>query len=191
MGGCGNVERKVKVAEVALRALLCGLGALAAALVATDSQTRTFFSLQKKAKFTDMKALVFLVVANGMAAGYSLLQLARCAAAMASGSRPLLNRALAWCIFSGDQALAYVTLAAVAAALQASVISMRGQPELQWMGICDLYGAFCRQAGGGIASALAAGLAAVLLAFVSAFNLFRLYGGRSGGGGAGKNGAAW
>ncbi|XP_062202730.1 CASP-like protein 2U1 [Phragmites australis] len=180
----GNVERKVKVAEVALRALLCGLGALAATLVATDSQTRMFFSLQKKAKFTDMKALVFLVVANGVAAGYSLLQAARCAVAMARGSR-LLNRALAWSIFSCDQALAYVMLAAVAAALQASVISKRGQPELQWMGICSLYGAFCRQAGGGIASAVAAGLAAVLLAFVSAFNLFRLYGG------AGKNGATW
>jgi hypothetical protein len=44
------------------------------------------------------------------------------------------------------------------------------------MGICALYGAFCRQAGAGVASAVAAGLAAVLLAFLSAFNLFRLYG---------------
>uniref|UniRef100_A0A0A8XTP7 CASP-like protein n=1 Tax=Arundo donax TaxID=35708 RepID=A0A0A8XTP7_ARUDO len=185
----GNVERKVKVAEVALRALLCALGALAAVLVATDSQTRTFFSLQKKAKFTDMKALVFLVVANGVAAGYSLLQLARCAVAMArGGGRPLLSRALAWSVFSCDQAVAYVEMAAAAAALQASVISKRGQPELQWTGVCDLYGAFCRRAGGGIASGIAAGLAAALLASVSAFNLFRLYGA---GAGAGKNGASW
>ncbi|OEL18283.1 CASP-like protein 2U1 [Dichanthelium oligosanthes] len=186
-------ERKVKVAEVSLRALLCGLAALAAALVATDSQTRTFFSFDKKATFTDMKAMVFLVVASGVAAGYSLLQAARCCVAVArgTGSTPLLSRALAWCVFSCDQALAYVLLAAVAAALQASVIAKRGQPELQWMGICGMYGAFCRQAGGGLASAVAAGLAAVLLAFLSAFNLFRLYGDKSGGAARNGGGATW
>ena len=35
-----TAERKVSVAELALRALLCGLAALAAVLVATDAQTR-------------------------------------------------------------------------------------------------------------------------------------------------------
>ncbi|CAD6267705.1 unnamed protein product [Miscanthus lutarioriparius] len=182
--GGGDAERKVKVAEVALRALLCGLGALAAALVATDTQTRTFFSLQKKASYTDMKAMVFLVAATAAAAGYSLLQLAaRCCVALlpsssgSPGGGMVPGRALAWCVFSCDQALAYVLLAAVAAALQASVVAKRGQPEMQWMAICALYGAFCRQAGAGVASAVAAGLAAALIAFLSAFNLFRLYGG--------------
>jgi uncharacterized protein (TIGR01569 family) len=127
-----------------------------------------------------------LVIVTGVAAGYSLLQ--ACAAAARAGGGPLLSRALAWCVFSCDQALAYAVLAAVAAALQASVIAKRGQAELQWMGICSMYGAFCRQAGGGIASAVAAAVAAVLLAFLSAFNLFRLYGGnKAGTAGAGGN----
>ncbi|TKW29014.1 hypothetical protein SEVIR_3G367400v4 [Setaria viridis] len=185
-------ERKVKVAEVSLRAVLCLLSALAAALVATDSQTRTFFSFQKRATFRDMKAMVLLVAVAAAAAGYSLLQVARCcvtAAQRAGGGGTLTSRALAWCVFSCDQALAYAVLAAVAAALQASVIAKRGQPELQWMGICSMYGAFCRQAGGGIASAVAAAVAAVLLAFLSAFNLFRLYGhNKTAGGGAARNG---
>ena len=56
---------------------------------------------------------------------------------------PARRRALAWCVFSCDQALAYAVLAALAAALQASVIAKRGQPELQRMGICAMYGAFC------------------------------------------------
>ncbi|KAG8048800.1 hypothetical protein GUJ93_ZPchr0009g1330 [Zizania palustris] len=176
-----GLERKVKVAEVALRFLVCGLGALAAALVATGSQTRTFFSMERKARYTDMKALVLLVAAYGAAAGYSLLQAARCAAAaMAWGSggggvMGSRSRAVAWCVFSCDQAVAYVLMAATAAALQSSQLGKRGQPELQWMAICSLYGAFCRRVGEGLASAVAAGLAAVLLAVVSAFNLFRLY----------------
>ncbi|KAG8093191.1 hypothetical protein GUJ93_ZPchr0012g21217 [Zizania palustris] len=183
-----GLERKVKVAEVALRCLVCGLGALAAALVATGSQTRTFFSLERKARYTDMKALVLLVAAQGAAAGYSLLQAARCVATMArrrgggsgSGVMGSRSRAAAWCVFSFDQAVAYVLMAATAAALQSSLLGKRGQLELQWMGICDLYGAFCRRVGEGLACAVASGLAAVLLAALSAFNLFRLYdGGKS------------
>ncbi|KAF8661138.1 hypothetical protein HU200_057247 [Digitaria exilis] len=185
-------ERKVKLAELSLRAILCVLSALAAALVATDAQTKTFFSsYQKKATFRDMKAMVFLVFATAAAAAYSLLQAARCCV---TAARPptARSRALAWCVFSCDQALAYVVLAALAAALQASVIAKRGQPELQWMEICGMYGAFCRQAGGGIASAVGAALAAALLAFVSAFNVFRLYGGdKSGGAARNGGGATW
>jgi len=129
----------------------------------------------------------FLVVVTGVAAGYSLLQAARCCCCCGGLQPPARRRALAWCVFSCDQALAYAVLAALAAALQASVIAKRGQPELQWMGICAMYGAFCRQAGAGLASAVAAGLAAVLVAFISAFNLFRLYGSKTGGGA----GATW
>ncbi|KAF8783985.1 hypothetical protein HU200_000081 [Digitaria exilis] len=191
-------ERKVKVAELSLRAILCVLSALAAALVATDTQTKTFFSsYQKKATFRDMKAMVFLVFATAVAAAYSLLQAARCCVTAARGVSPTTattkrSRAMAWCVFSCDQALAYVVLAALAAALQASVIAKRGQPELQWMEICGMYGAFCRQAGGGIASAVGAALAAALLAFVSAFNVFRLYGGdKSGGAARNGGGATW
>ncbi|PNT62645.1 CASP-like protein 2B1 [Brachypodium distachyon] len=188
-------ERKAKLWELALRCLICLLGTLAAALVATDSQTRTFFSLEKKARYTDMKALVLLVAANGAAAAYSLLQAFRCAVSIArGGSGSSSSKVVAWSVFSGDQLLAYATLAATAAAAQASAIGKKGQPELQWMGICDLYGAFCRQVGGGIACAVGAGVAAVVLAPVSAFNLFRLYGGGGGkgyGGDARNGGATW
>ncbi|KAF0888241.1 hypothetical protein E2562_013695 [Oryza meyeriana var. granulata] len=195
-----GLERKVKVAEVALRCLVCGLAALAAALVGTGSQTRTFFSLEKKARFTDMKALVFLVAAHAAAAGNSLLQLARCAAAAAMAARGSGNgggssgreAAVAWSVFSCDQAVAYVLMAVTAAALQSSVLGKRGQPQLQWMPICGLYGAFCRRVGEGLASAVAAGLASVLLAAVSAFNLFRLYGGRGKrSSGAGNGATTW
>uniref|UniRef100_A0A0E0MMY2 CASP-like protein n=1 Tax=Oryza punctata TaxID=4537 RepID=A0A0E0MMY2_ORYPU len=191
-----GLERRVKVAEVALRCMVCALAALAAALVGTGSQTRTFFSLEKEARFTDMKALVLLVAAHGAAAVYSLLQLVRCAAAAAFMSAASQSgggaAAVAWSVFSCDQAVAYVLMAATAAALQSSVVGKRGQPELQWMPICGLYGAFCRRVGEGLASAVAAGLAAVLLAAVSAFNLFRLYGGgRKSSAVAGNGAATW
>lgn len=44
----------------------------------------------------------FLVVANGIAAVYSLLQSVRCVMGSMKGD-VLLNKSLAWAIFSGDQ----------------------------------------------------------------------------------------
>lgn len=44
----------------------------------------------------------FLVVANGLAVGYSLIQGLRCGVSMIKGS-VLFNKPLAWAIFSGDQ----------------------------------------------------------------------------------------
>lgn len=84
------------------------------------------------------------------------------------------------------QAMAYVTVAAVAAAAQSAVIAKLGQPELQWMKICNMYGKFCNQVGEGIASAFVVSLSMVGLSCISAFSLFRLYGGNKN-----KNSAGW
>lgn len=52
------VDRRVRVAELVLRCLICGLSVVAAVLVATDTQVKEIFSIKKKARFMDMKALV-------------------------------------------------------------------------------------------------------------------------------------
>ncbi|KAJ9180827.1 hypothetical protein P3X46_009029 [Hevea brasiliensis] len=95
------IDRRMRIAELVLRCLICGLGVLAV-LVGADTQVKEIFSIQKKAKFTDMKALVFLVITNAIAAAYSFLQGARCLVGMIGGS-VLFSRLLAWAIFSGDQ----------------------------------------------------------------------------------------
>ncbi|XP_022893584.1 CASP-like protein 2B1 [Olea europaea var. sylvestris] len=179
------IDRRVRVAELSLRCLVCGLAILAAVLIGTDSQVKVIFTIQKKAKFTDMKALVFLVIASGLAAAYSVIQVLRCVLSMIRGS-VLFNKPLAWVIFSGDQIMAYLTLSAVAAAAQSAVFSKMGQSELQWIKVCNWYGKFCNQIGEGIASAVIASLGMVLLSAISAFSLFRLYGGNRG-----KSGASW
>lgn len=173
------VDRKVRIAELVLRCLICGFGVLAAVLIGSDTQTKEIFSIKKTAKFTDMKALVFLVVASGLAAAYSLVQVLRCVVSMVRGS-VLFNKPLAWVIFSGDQLMAYLMLAAVAAAAQSSVFAKFGEPELQWMKICTMYGKFCNQVGEGVASAVFASISMVLLSGISGFSLFRLYGGNKG-----------
>ncbi|KAJ6756772.1 NITRATE FORMATE IRON DEHYDROGENASE [Salix purpurea] len=150
------IDRRVRLAELVLRCLICCLGVLAAVLVGTDTQVKEIFSIQKKARFTDMKALVFLVAANEVLC---------------------LADPLAWVIFSGDQMMAYLTVSAVAAAAQSAAFAKLGQPDLQWMKICNMYGEFCNQVGEGIASATLVSASMVVLSCISAFSLFRLYGG--------------
>ena len=51
-------DKRVRVVELVLRFVICGLGVLAAVLVGTDTEVKYIFSIRKRAKFTDMKALV-------------------------------------------------------------------------------------------------------------------------------------
>ncbi|VVA30661.1 PREDICTED: CASP [Prunus dulcis] len=118
----------------------------------------------------------FLVIVNGIIAAYSLVQVLRCVVSMVRGN-VLFSKPIAWIIFSGDQVMAYVSVAAVGAAAQSAVFAKLGQSELQWMKICNMYDKFCNQVGEGIASALLVSLSTVVLSCISAFNLFRLYGG--------------
>ncbi|KAL8469196.1 hypothetical protein ACS0TY_032140 [Phlomoides rotata] len=98
------IDRRVRVAELILRCVICGLAIAAAVLIGTDTQVKEIFTIRKRAKFTDMKALVFLVIANGIAAAYSFVQILRCVVSMIKGS-VLFSKPLAWVIFSGDQVL--------------------------------------------------------------------------------------
>ena len=75
------------------------------------------------------------------------------------------------------QAIAYLTVAGLAAAAQSAAFAKLGQPELQWMKICTMYGRFCNQVGEGIGVALLASVGMVLISCISALGLFRLYGG--------------
>uniref|UniRef100_A0A1J3GYW6 CASP-like protein n=1 Tax=Noccaea caerulescens TaxID=107243 RepID=A0A1J3GYW6_NOCCA len=169
------IDRKVRLTELILRCSVCALALIAALLIATDTQVKEIFTIQKKAKYTDMKALVLLVVVNGIAAAYSLLQAVRCVVGMMKGT-VLISKPLALAIFSGDQAIAYLIVAATAAAAQSAAFAKLGQPELQWMKLCTIYGKFCNQVGEGIATALLASIGMVLISCISALSLFRLYG---------------
>ncbi|KAG4942023.1 hypothetical protein JHK85_046669 [Glycine max] len=171
------LDRRVRITELVLRCVSLGLGVVAIVLVVTDSQVKEFFSFQKKAKFTDMKALVFLVVANGLTVGYSLIQGLRCVVSMVRGN-VLFSKPLAWLIFSGDQVPAYYIslFSLVWFVSRSGVLGRTGQAELQWMKVCNMYGKFCNQMGEGIASAFVVSLSMVVLSCISAFSLFRLYG---------------
>ena len=52
------LDKRVRLAELILRCLICALAVVSAVLIGTDTQVKEFFTIKKRAKFTDMKALV-------------------------------------------------------------------------------------------------------------------------------------
>ncbi|KAF8720672.1 hypothetical protein HU200_023573 [Digitaria exilis] len=183
-----HTERRLRAAEVALRLAVCGFALLAAVLLGVARETHDFFGLfVKVARYTDMPSLVILVITNGVAASYSLLQGGRCVVSTVRG-RAIASRPLACAVFLCDQArqrlfvslivymqvMAYVALSALAGALVAAMIGKFGLAEFGWMKTADFYKKFSMQVTGAILAALVAVVAMVAVSALSAFNLFRL-----------------
>ncbi|KAL0407200.1 UNVERIFIED_CONTAM: CASP-like protein 2B1 [Sesamum latifolium] len=166
------IDRRVRVAELVLRGVISGLAILSALLIGTDTQVKEIFSIQKKAKFTDMKALVFLVIANGLAAAYSLVQLLRCILSMIRGS-VLFNKPLAWAIFSGNGLLDVGSSGRCSTVGSVSQVGAGGAAmDEDLRHVCEIL----QPSREGIASALFVSLSFVVVSAISAFSLFRLYG---------------
>ncbi|XP_047337360.1 CASP-like protein 2B1 [Impatiens glandulifera] len=170
------IDRRMIMTELLLRCVIVGLCVLTSLLIGTDSQVKEIFSFQRKASFTDMKSLGLLVFANGFEAVYSLIQVLRCVICMVRGNI-VFSKPLAWAIFSCDQVITYLTISALAIATQSSMFAKFGQSEFQWMKICDIYGKFCNQVADGIGTAFIASVCMVFISGMSAFGVFRLYGG--------------
>ncbi|KAH9305026.1 hypothetical protein KI387_009430, partial [Taxus chinensis] len=164
--------------EVLLRFGVVIMSFISALTVGIASQTERVVGLEKTAKFIFIKALIFLVTTEGILAGYSLLQGFRCVSGMYKGSI-LTSKPLAWVIFSCDQMMTYISLAAAASAAESAYIAERGITELNWIKVCVYFKRFCFQTGGGVVMGFLAGVSMVVLSGMSAYNLFRLYGSNS------------
>ncbi|TKW37695.1 hypothetical protein SEVIR_1G064800v4 [Setaria viridis] len=166
-------------AECVLRGACAAMAAAGALLLGLSAQTKTVLFVQRRAVPKDVQALWVLIVSASAAAGYHVVQLARClymarlAVATGGGGCRRLSRGVACASFLLDKGCAYMVFATTVAALQACFVGLIGVEALQWSKLCNIYTRFCEQAAAGmLCSMLAAGGMAVLSAF-SARELFR------------------
>ncbi|CAL5059971.1 unnamed protein product [Urochloa decumbens] len=179
--------------ECVLRGACAAMAAAGALLLGLSAQTKTVLFIQRKAVPKDVQALWVLIVAASAAAGYHVVQLARClymsrlgVAGGGAGCRRL-SRGITCVTFLLDKGCAYMVFATTVAALQACFVGLVGVEALQWSKLCNIYTRFCEQAAAGmLCSMLAAGGMAVLSAF-SDRELFRRR--RPGSSSAGDGGA--
>ncbi|KAK1582459.1 hypothetical protein Q3G72_015226 [Acer saccharum] len=111
----------------------------------------------------------YLVHANGICAGYSLV-----AAIIAAMPRPI-TMSQAWTFFFFDQVLTYLILGAGAVATQVLYLADKGDTTITWSSACDSFGGFCHKATASVVITFIAVLCYALISIISSYKLFTKY----------------
>ncbi|KAF7141195.1 hypothetical protein RHSIM_Rhsim06G0183200 [Rhododendron simsii] len=155
----------MRTAETLLRLLPMGLCIVALVVMLKNSQTNDFGSLS----YSNLGAFRYLVHANGICAGYSLLT-----AVVAAMPRPS-TMSRAWTFFLLDQFLTYIILAAGAVSMEVLYLAYNGDEAVTWSEACVSFGGFCRRSVASVAITFAAVLCYAALSLISSYRLFSKY----------------
>ncbi|KAI9118539.1 hypothetical protein K1719_010871 [Acacia pycnantha] len=152
----------LRTSEVFLRLLPIALSVAALVLMLNNSQANDYGSLA----YTDLVAFRYLVHANGICAGYSLLS-----AAIVAMPRPS-TMSRAWTFFLLDQVLTYIILSAGSVSTEALYLVEKGNASTLWSSACGYFGRFCHKATASVAITFLAVVCYVLLSLISSYKLF-------------------
>ncbi|CAI8597142.1 unnamed protein product [Vicia faba] len=157
----GNKPTFLRTAETFLRLLSIGLCVTALVLMLKNSEENDNGSLS----YTDLGAFRYLVHANGVCAGYSLLS-----AVLVAVPRPTISRA--WTFFFLDQALTYIVLSAGASSMDVVFLAENGDSATVWSSACGSFGQFCHKVTASVAITFVALVCYVILSLISSYKLF-------------------
>ncbi|KAK4753398.1 hypothetical protein SAY87_022196 [Trapa incisa] len=148
--------------ETLLRLVPMGLCVAALVIMLKDSQSNDYGSVS----YSDLGGFRYLVHANGICAGYSLLS-----AVLVAVPRPS-TMSRAWTFFLLDQMLTYVVLAAGAVSIELLYLAYKGDSSTTWSEACDSFNGFCRKAMTSAAITMVAVGFFVVLSLISSYKLF-------------------
>ncbi|CAO2836859.1 unnamed protein product [Amaranthus hypochondriacus] len=154
--------RSMRTAETLFRLVPMGLCVAALTVMLKNSQTNDFGSLS----YSDLGAFKYLVHANGICAGYSLLS-----AVVTAVPRPS-TMCRAWTFFFLDQVLTYIIIGAGAVSTEVMYLAYKGDQAITWSAACDSFGGFCHKATASVALTFAVILCYASLSLVSSYRLF-------------------
>ncbi|KAL8148672.1 CASP-like protein F16 [Apium graveolens] len=166
MGMEPSTEEGTKnIGETLLRLLPIGLCLSALVIMLKNSQSNDFGSLT----YSDLGAFRYLVHANGVCAGYSLLS-----AIVSAVPRPLTMPG-AWTFFLLDQVFTYVILGAWAVSTEVMYLAYMGNAKITWSSACGSFGIFCHKATAALALTFGVVICYAALSLVSSYRLFSKY----------------
>ncbi|CAL9215312.1 unnamed protein product [Arabidopsis halleri] len=153
----------IRTAETMLRLAPVGLCVAALVVMLKDSETNEFGSIS----YSNLTAFRYLVHANGICAGYSLLSAAIAAMPRSSSTMPRV-----WTFFCLDQLLTYLVLAAGAVSAEVLYLAYNGDSAITWSDACSSYGGFCHRATASVIITFFAVCFYILLSLISSYKLF-------------------
>ncbi|KAL0651497.1 hypothetical protein Bca4012_094188 [Brassica carinata] len=153
----------IRTAETMLRLAPVGLCLAALVIMLKDSQDNEFGSIS----YSNLSAFRYLVHANGICAGYSLLSAAISAMPGSSSTMPRV-----WTFFCLDQILTYVVLAAGAVSTEVLYLAYKGDDAITWSDACSSFGSFCYRATAPVIITFVVVCFYVVLSLISSYKLF-------------------
>ncbi|XVE96364.1 hypothetical protein REPUB_Repub02eG0214800 [Reevesia pubescens] len=153
---------------------LLRLGAIIAALAAaatmgTSDETLPFFTqfFQFQASYDDLPTFTFFVIAMALTGGYLVLSLPY---SIVTIVRPLAV-APRLLLFILDIVALTLTTAAGAAAAAIVYLAHNGNPNTNWLAICQQFGDFCQKVSGAVVASFVTVVVLMLLILLSGFAL--------------------
>ncbi|XP_014504001.1 CASP-like protein 2A1 [Vigna radiata var. radiata] len=156
----------IRVVETLLRLFPIALSVTALIIMLKNSEENEYGSVS----YTDLSAFRYLVHANGICAGYSLLSVVFIALPRLSSSMPIN-----WTFFLLDQVLTYLILGAGAASMEVLYLAEKGNATTGWSSACSAFGLFCHKLTASIAITFVAVICYVFLSLISSYKLFSKY----------------
>lgn len=159
-----EANSSMRTAETVLRLAPVGLCVAALVVMLKDFQTNDYGSVS----YSQFAAFRYLVHANGICAGYSLLS-----AIVVAVPRPSMSRA--WAFFFLDQILTYIVLTAGAASTEVLYLAHNGDEAVTWSKACGAFGEFCHKTTASVVITFVAVAFYAALSLISSYRLFTLF----------------
>ncbi|KAD4384940.1 hypothetical protein R6Q59_010931 [Mikania micrantha] len=172
-----NRKTSFTVKDLAVRLLALALTLVATVLLGVDKETTTVsvklvsslppVDLPVTAKWTQMSAFVFFVIANAIACSYGaasliLILVTRGRNKLVPIMVTILDLVMVGLLFSG-----------VGATSSIGVIAYKGNSHVQWDKVCNVFDKFCQQVAIAIFMSFAGGIAYLLLIVLAALKLHK------------------
>nr|P0DH81.1 RecName: Full=Casparian strip membrane protein 1; Short=PgCASP1 [Picea glauca] len=167
----GRKRRGLGILDFLLRLLAIGATLSAAITMGTTNETLQFFTqfFQFKARFYDLSAFIYFVIANAIVGGYLLLSLP---ISILNIVRPRAASSRVFLIFF-DTVMVAVCTSGAAAAVAILYVARKGNSRTNWFAICQRFNSFCNQAIGAVSASFAGVVFLILLVLLSASTLYR------------------
>ncbi|CAH8276536.1 unnamed protein product [Arabidopsis lyrata] len=171
----GTTTKSCSITQVVLRFVLFAATLTSIVVMVTSKQTKNIFIPGTPiripaAKFTNSPALIYFVVALSVACFYSIVSTFVTVSAFKKHSCSailLLNLAIM------DAVMVGIVASATGAGGGVAYLGLKGNKEVRWGKICNIYDKFCRHVGGAIAVSLFASVILLLLSIISVLSLYK------------------
>ncbi|KAK8542112.1 hypothetical protein V6N13_137320 [Hibiscus sabdariffa] len=166
-----GINKGLGIADFLLRLGAITSALAAAATMGTSDQTLPFFTqfFQFEASYDDLPTFMFFVIAMGLISGYLVLSLPF---SIVTIVRPyaVAPRLL---LFILDTMALTLTTAAGGAATAIVYLAHNGNPNTNWLAICNQFGDFCQNVSGAVVASFVTVVVFMVLILLSGFALKR------------------